>query len=311
MSSGIQNKLLELSCDPPPGTWQKIASELDDAALFMQFPSRLKEFTATPPTYCWENIQTELEAAGKPAELSTRLIEMEVSPPAGTWQKILAYLELTGTKPGSSRRRVLHFTRYAAAAVFIGVLIFAGVRMLDTEVKKETTASVPVQLNNFQTDSPVTDSENTLEKGADSRPVVSPASDDDARNDEALEASKKTYARLDISPQKKAVLASQFSFSNFLEETGFGEHGASGLEEAVSVESFDHGRYIVLMTPDGHFIRMSKKLSDMVCCVSGEETDENCRSQIQKWRKQLACTDASHPGNFMDILNLVGSLSED
>lgn len=311
MSSGIQNKLLELSCDPPPGTWQKIASELDDAALDMQFPSRLKAFTAIPPADCWENIQTELDAAGEPAELGTRLAEMEVSPPAGTWQKILGYLELTGTQPGSSRRRVVHFMRYAAAAVFIGVLIFAGVRMLDTGVQKDRTATLPVQLNNFQADSPVTDPENPREEVADTRPVSSPESDDDARNDAALEASKKTYARLDISPQKKAVLASQFSFSNFLEETGIGEHGASGLEEAVSVESFDNGRYIVLMTPDGHFIRMSKKLSDMICCVSGEETDENCRSRIQKWRKQLACSDASHPGNFMDILNLVGSLSED
>ena len=70
-------------------------------------------------------------------------------------------------------------------------------------------------------------------------------------------------------------------------------------------------RYVLLMTPDGQFIRMSKKLSDLVCCVAGEDQDAECRDQMSNWRQKIASsTHSASPGNFMDILNLVKSLQE-
>ena len=70
-------------------------------------------------------------------------------------------------------------------------------------------------------------------------------------------------------------------------------------------------RYIMLMTPDGNIIRMSKKWSDLVCCVSGEEQDADCKDQLKKWQEKMAASSlAPSPGNFMDILSLVNSLDE-
>ena len=70
-------------------------------------------------------------------------------------------------------------------------------------------------------------------------------------------------------------------------------------------------RYIMLMTPDGNIIRMSKKWSDLLCCVSGEEQDADCKNQLKKWQEKIATSSlAPSPGNFMDILGLVNSLNE-
>ena len=70
--------------------------------------------------------------------------------------------------------------------------------------------------------------------------------------------------------------------------------------------------YIMLMTPDGNIIRMSKKWSDLVCCVSGEEQDDDCKDQLKKWQQKIATSSlAPSPGNFMDIFSLVSSLNED
>lgn len=67
----------------------------------------------------------------------------------------------------------------------------------------------------------------------------------------------------------------------------------------------------MLMTPDGQFIRMSKKLGDLLCCVSGEEQDPDCIDQMKRWRQKIAISNLTpSPGNFMDILNLVKSLQE-
>lgn len=70
-------------------------------------------------------------------------------------------------------------------------------------------------------------------------------------------------------------------------------------------------RYVMLMTPDGNIIRMSKKWSDLLCCVSGEEQDADCKDQLKKWQQKIASSElAPSPGNFMDILGLVNSLNE-
>ena len=64
------------------------------------------------------------------------------------------------------------------------------------------------------------------------------------------------------------------------------------------------------MTPDGGIVRMSKKWGDLVCCVSGQDSDENCKDQIKKWQEKLACAPVAN-GNFMDILSLVNTLNTD
>ena len=70
-------------------------------------------------------------------------------------------------------------------------------------------------------------------------------------------------------------------------------------------------RYIVLMTPDGNIIRMSKKLRNLVCCVSGEEVDKDCVDQMKKWREKIANPAATHtPGNFLDLLHMLNSLQD-
>ena len=70
-------------------------------------------------------------------------------------------------------------------------------------------------------------------------------------------------------------------------------------------------RYITLMTPEGNIIRMSKKFTDMVCCVSGEDQDEACKDQMKKWREKIICSPACHSaGSFMNMLDLVEALQD-
>jgi hypothetical protein len=70
-------------------------------------------------------------------------------------------------------------------------------------------------------------------------------------------------------------------------------------------------RYVMLLTPDGSIIRMSKKLGDLICCVSGEEQTGDCKDQLKRWQEKLAnSTAAPSPANVLDILSLVNSLED-
>jgi hypothetical protein len=56
---------------------------------------------------------------------------------------------------------------------------------------------------------------------------------------------------------------------------------------------------------------MSKKLTDMVCCVSGEDENDECKDQMKKWREKIICSPTCHSaGSFMDILGLVAALQD-
>jgi hypothetical protein len=305
MSRDIQHKLTNLELTPPKAVWEKIAADLDDAALEFQFPSRLKELSFTPPAAVWNQIEAQLDQSVLTENISSKLYAAEVMPPAATWNKIEAAL-FEEEKVIPHRRRIAAWVRYAAAAAMIGFLAFGAMQIF--KPGKESTGTASVDLS-AKTGGPAVSPVITEQTGnTDLTSADLSNTDEEARNDAALEASKKTYARVDVPSQKKIAQLSDIDFASFADDIR--EPGNSGYEEGMTIEDEDAERYIVLMTPDGHFIRMSKKLSNLVCCVSGEEEDAKCRSQVDKWRKQLACSPTPHPGNFMDILTMIGSLQD-
>lgn len=307
MSNSIQKKFLDLEATPPEAVWQKIASGLDDAALEYKFPKRLSEFAVLPPSGTWDKIADRLEHAQDAGEISHKLLAAEVQPPAFVWNNIKLTLDAEHEAAVPEHRRLSPLVRYAAAAAVIGFLAFGASRLLKQDKNGYGLAG------HIKTEQVKEGSSHAAEDAAQSareqNSTESNIAADEARNDAALEASKKTFASLNVPAKTRSEIASAFHFSSYIDPAAINDH-SYGYEEALSPEENNANRYIVLMTPDGHFIRVSKKLSNLVCCVSGEEADQQCKSQVDKWRKQLACSEASHPGNFMDILSLVGSLQD-
>jgi len=236
---------------------------------------KLYNYEQTPPESVWSRIVSGLDAK---EDAGAKLYNTEITPPADIWQKIEQAL---GENTATKQRRIIPFFKYAAAAVLIGLVTWAGLQLINKN-KRDTEVAVAV------TDPPTAPQVITVKKDTT----------DEARNDAALEESKNTVAKLDV-PKKKKI-------SSALHYSGYTNSDLEAIPDADKIAD----RYIVLMTPDGNFIRMSKKLSNMVCCVSGEEQDPDCKDQVERWRKQLACSSASHPGNFLDILDLVSSLQD-
>jgi hypothetical protein len=240
--------------------------------------NKLYNYEQVPPESAWNRIASSLDAN---EDLSSKLYTAEITPPPGTWNKIKDALEHSSETAGKTGR-IVPFLRYAAAAIIIGLVTWGGLQLINSN-KSKTAIAVAKP------------AEEKVNNNIIPSPVIVAKTDED-RNDSALESSKKTYAKLDVPKKKRMVTASAF-------------HAEAGLDAIPDADKITD-RYIVLMTPDGNLIRMSKKLSNMVCCVSGEEQDADCRDQVERWRKQLACSSASHPGNFLDILDLVSSLRD-
>lgn len=283
----MQHKLYGYEVPPPPGAWEKIVADLDSADLEYDYPSKLHSFETTPPAAVWQAIEKKIGG--------------QVTSENKVW-----YISVL---------------RYAAAAAVITFITWGAIKLLNKTGKQDEAVAIQ-DIIPQTSDSSISEAQEKNEPGTESgitdngidigniQPDVIAA---EARNEAALEASKSTFASLNIPVKSKVRNASNFFFVAEPQPTGI----TRGLDIEDDNEEENMGseniadRYFMLLTPDGNIIRMSKKLGDMVCCVSGEEQDDACLEQLKKWRKKVADPSTGHsPGNFMDILSLLSNLQE-
>lgn len=305
MSSGIKNKMYNLEVMPPAAVWGKITSALDDSALAQKISSRLNAIEVIPPTSVWQSINVSLDEQLLEKEYAEKLTHIHITPPPGSWNKIKLLLNSEAVIATTEKRKISPLLKYAAAAIITGLLAWGGVQLLSADSSKTNVATIDKPSPNSFTETPVIN--NPLDENIAVPDVT--ASLEEARNDAALEASKKTFARLDVTARRSKIK----NAADFYFVTDNYEPSARGFSiDPIAKPAADiTNRYIILMTPDGNIIRMSKKLRELVCCVSGEDQDKDCIDQMKKWRENIGNPSSTHSSsNFIDVLDIVKCMQE-
>lgn len=288
MSQQLRDILNSYEVSPPAGNWDRIAQELDEWAPLSATGRSLAGLELNPPPAAWTSIRQQLDEASLARDIQT----LEFTPPARVWPAVEQSLDNTPKK-----FNIRPWLRYAAAAVITGTMIWAGWRLLPGPDTPPATAGI----NNPDTNTrkkPMNDQqarENLASIIESTRPPANAS--EEVRSEKALEASKKTLARVEPGLiQRKLKEAAAFSF-----ERPDPPAPAPDLTR----------RYVLLLTPDGNMIRMSKKFKDMLCCLTGEDTDPACQEQVRKWQEKIIHAPGSHaPGNFADLLDMLNALNE-
>ena len=305
MSSGIKNKMYNLEVMPPAAVWGKITSALDDSALAQKISSRLNTIEVIPPISVWQSINVSLDEQLLEKEYAEKLTHIHITPPPGSWNKIKLLLNSEADIATTEKRKISPLLKYAAAAIITGLLAWGGVQLLSADSSKTNVATIDKPSPNSFTETPVIN--NPLDENIAVPDVT--ASLEEARNDAALEASKKTFARLDVTARRSKIK----NAADFYFVTDNYEPAARGFSiDPIAKPAADiTNRYIILMTPDGNIIRMSKKLRELVCCVSGEDQDKDCIDQMKKWRENIGNPSSTHSSsNFIDVLDIVKCMQE-
>lgn len=277
--------------------------------MMERLQNKMYDYEVTPPANVWERIAEALDESEMTHEFPSKLYGIEINPPVGAWNKIRTSLDSENTA-ASKTKKVSLFIRYAAAAVVIGLIVFGSIRFINSRGENKNIGQQENKSPEMSTSLASANKKTTL-------PNKKVIDSEEKRNDVALEASKQTFARLDLPSKSKIKIASAFSFANSSDddEPNYNQqHYAAKIHEGLSqpgTTNYLSSRYITLLTPDGNLIRMSKKLIDLACCVSGEEQDAACKNQLQQWREKIACAPVNaSPANFMDIFDLVSSLQD-
>lgn len=287
MSQTLRDILTPHEVTPPPAAWERIAAELDQWSALAPAGRLLQEAEEPPPPAAWLAIREELENQA----LGRQLSQLEITPPAEIWSSVEQELA-----PAERKRPLQTWWRYAAAAVVTGLLVWTGFRLFSEN--KEQPGSITATQTIKDTGSvQLTDQQARENLAAIIRSTRPPAdAPEEVRSAKALEASKKTVARIEPAQlQRKLKNTAAFRF-----------------ELPAPPPVIDtRERYVVLLTPQGNMIRMSKKLKDMLCCLAGQDGDPACQEQVRKWQDKLINAPGSHaPGNFADLLDMLNALDE-
>jgi hypothetical protein len=319
MSTELQHKMYNYEVNPPAGSWDKIAMDLDESHLTDKFPSILHSAVATPPGGAWDNIAATLGELHLSDQFPVTLYNIEATPPISAWGKIAASLEEKEIPVIGRGKRIPLFIRYAAAAIFIGAIAFAAITLFNNKQHTDGLASEEKNIPLKDTQTNTANSQNNIPAGKSAEQI------EEARNDAALEASKNIYANVDIATRLRTNGFNEALFTapattikspqDIAPENTYRDLECSEVHNSLYASGNSAidmaSRYAMLMTPDGNIIRISKKLGNLVCCVSGEEQDDDCKDQLKKWRQKIADSPvAPSPGNFMDILSLLHTLKD-
>lgn len=311
-----KHKLYNHEVEPPQNVWVHIEQALDDAGNGQSFPGKLYTARVTPPNNLWNNITEQLEndsyavvaatlqsAAVTPAAhnweaiaaalhtdpyqaVGEKLYHTTVAPPATCWEAIATRLPATVTPTQTTTKPkgiVLPFLRFAAAAILIGLTLFGAIKVWG-----------PQSTNHGNEQSLVsTPGVNTQPPAIASTPAINPQV---PTKNQATTLT--TEARNNIPAVKKAG-------NNYQQASSNNRIYASNTSENTA------DRYVAFMTLDGNIVRMSKKMENMICCVTGAEVTDDCKTQLQKWQEKVADAPMSlAPDNLMDIFSLVNTLNE-
>lgn len=262
--------------------------------------NRMYNHEVPPPGNAWEKIASALDESELQSNYPHRLYSMEIIPPAGAWEKISSSFVSGKEKAVAPVRRLSPILRYAAAAMLVGAVAFGIIRFAVNNDNNETyslNAGNPGDTNTNKNTPKTTDTGNALV-----------TQDIEVRQSNTSRIAERESIKPGPVERKVPGRAVNTTYTQPLQIDP---------ELSQSIYAYaDHvpdiaDRYVMLMTPDGNLIRMSKKWSNLLCCVSGEEQDPTCKSQIKKWQEKIASSSlAPSPGNFMDILGLVSSLND-
>lgn len=277
--------------------------------------NKMYDFEVKPPQDLWDKIVSELNEKDEAYEFSSKLYNHEAIPPSAAWQQIKDTLEKNSEAPNSKRKPVFYLFRYAAAIVIVALMVFGGIRFFKNNSSKEEFA---VNKNRILKKDSMTPS---APESTTATPLNVTSTTNEKSDDEALEESKRTVASNEFYIRKRLKIARDSylsapahyieNISNPVPELHFSDIIQPSFAIQSSTEDLSD-RYIMLKSPDGNFFRMSKKLADLICCITGEDQDAGCKNQLQQWREKIASSSlAPAPGNFLDILSLITSLQND
>lgn len=314
MSEQLKYKMQNLEMAPPPGAWDFIAAQLDKNAVtgLPAIQHKMNTLTAKPPASAWKEIEKELDKNDE------KVIPISRSKKIGYW-------------------------KYAAAAIFIG-LVATGVSLffnsnqksLPSNLKNEQVAKAD---NNLVTQQSNSSTQASAQVDNQSTQTLPDTEENKSTSINDISSTPYTSSRLPLETQNE----NEYNDALAMNETSLQKASADEVSYADlynpsegirmiarevngnipgGINAVTAGNnYFITNGPNGEVVRVSNKLSNIIPLLSDDNTTQEYLDVVIKesaiWKQRYdnlrnkMSKIAPSPNNFLDIIQLTKALKED
>jgi hypothetical protein len=284
---------------------------------------RLFNTSIPPPGNAWANIAEQLDKEVQQS-LSHKLQEIALVPPADIWNNIQAALDETDEQqaPVVPMRRT--WTRIAAAAIAIGVIVLAGLFYFRTSNSGNDQATVTPSTNQPDTRNANSNNNDNSTPGSNTGPNTSPRTQTAANdNNDNRTTGRNGIVRYAVNTSP-SIRYADTDDETLLSWGGEDVNVENVIEEPLSSETHTYAArkdYLTIAAPNGQPAKISARFTTAMDCLFNDEPAQSIdialrnvlwKMRINNWSNKLLAANAFIPAasNFFDIVELEELLKE-
>lgn len=281
MNASWNDRVRNSEATPPPAAWQNIAERLENDAY--EWKDNIYESEVTPPSSAWQNIEAVLDTSWP-----ERVKESVIDPPKETWPAIENRLDDHKVIPINRKRFSIAAAAAAVLVIAAGLLFFLNKPAVQQDSSNTGIVTVQPQTktqDNIKPSTPVPEPEIVASNAATGQ--MQPA--------------------VQIRPAKKVVAKTNRADTK------------SGNSLVLASLSRQDKTYITICGPKDEPVQLSSKFLPVVGVQNHHlQVDdlltgcEDWKQKLCEWREKMINSSlVPGTGNFLDILDLTRTLSEE
>lgn len=320
LQKNLYNKLYSEEAAPPEVVWAKIINTLDQESADTKLREAVLKLEMQPPTLTWNKISLLLDKTPQET-LSNKMYEYEVMPPETNWEKIAELLDIKQTTTPviplhKSSNRII---RVAAAAAIIGIIAWAGFRILNNADRSADNELANKEANPIIPTLPVQQSvkESTVEIIIDNKKKVA-----DKNLIAAINPAKSDFKKIIKSTRENGgmllnTLTSEedHATSNDIDVADIKNLHTKNTTLLPSDDTVTEARYLVYLTDQGNMVKLSKKMADLTCIYTKDGSisqgslakldASGCNDQVKYWQEKMANSSMQSSSNPLELIELL------
>ena len=271
----------------------------------------------TPPAAVWEKLSVNLDEINADISLAEKVLDAELIPPANAWANISIAIGAAEKKESTKKGIVVNFKRFAAAAIFIGIILTAWFVF-----KKGNGNDTLAGVQNGTEKKTATDTNSTNEKKTDNlqQPDVTPNISVAATNPGSLiksKSNKTTNRRYNrIYPETQTSNVQYAALNN--EMPGNNSFGQP-IDDLSLVTSDQH--YLTMVNANGRLAKIPAQFANLVPHLQNKPISEDYyevmfgegaywKETLDEWRKKVASVPVSSGDAFTSFIELLKTVQD-
>ena len=270
---------------------------------------RLYEMEVIPPEAVWEKLSVNIDEINADNAVAKKVLNAASNPPAGVWEKINSTINVAEAAPSEKKAVLINLKRFAAAAIFIGIIITAWIIYRNNNDK---SAGLVTHTRNEERTTPDSTSngkkaDNIKETDVPSSPAIASLTPQSVTT-----RNKKKSTGLKTVRLAKGQLA-------VLNNTPHGKSFDQPIDDLSLVTADQH--YLTMVNSNGRLVKIPAQLAHLAPHLQDKPISEDIyeimfgegtywKETMSEWRKKVASLPVSSGDAFTSFIELLKTVQD-